>query len=516
MALKKTPITDAAIKELIAQRVADALADYEANRGSGNGHDSHHSGSGSGRTLNTARVCTCKEILNCQSLNFKGTEGVVGLTQWFEKMESVFHISNCTIECQIKMLPEESDQVEKYVGGLPDMIQVGLGEKKEYGETLPLCTKCNYHHIGPCAAKCTKCKRVGHLAHNRRIPAAANTQRALGAVQRVVTCFECGNQGHYKKDCPKLKNKNRGNQSSNGEARAGAYALGGDKPNPNLNVVTGTFLLNNCYAAVLFDTGTNRSFVSTAFSSRIDIIPSTLDNSYDVELADGRIIGVNTIIRGCMDWLSLYHTVIVCDEKIARVPFGNKTLIIRGCHVFLAHIIKKNPEDKSEEKRLEDVPIVRDFPEDLPEEGWIISDVYRVIDYKELNKLTVKNRYPLPRIDDLFDQLQGSSVYSKIDLRSGYYQLRVREEDIPKTAFRTRYGHYEFQVMPFGLTNAPMVFMDLMNRVCKPYLDKFMIVFIDDILIYSKNQQEHKEYLNSILKLLKKEELYAKFSKCEF
>ncbi|GJU67817.1 reverse transcriptase domain-containing protein [Tanacetum coccineum] len=138
------------------------------------------------------------------------------------------------------------------------------------------------------------------------------------------------------------------------------------------------------------------------------------------------------------------------------------------------------------------------------------------IDYRELNKLTVKNRYPLPRIDDLFDQLQGSSVYSKIDLRSGYHQLRVREEDIPKTAFRTRYGHYEFQVMSFGLTNAPAVFMDLMNRVCKPYLDKFVIVFIDDILIYSKNKQEHEEHLKLILELLKKEELYAKFSKCEF
>ncbi|GJY14702.1 putative reverse transcriptase domain-containing protein [Tanacetum coccineum] len=135
------------------------------------------------------------------------------------------------------------------------------------------------------------------------------------------------------------------------------------------------------------------------------------------------------------------------------------------------------------------------------------------IDYRELNKLTVKNRYPLPRIDDLFDQLQGSSVYSKIDLRSGYHQLRVRDEDIPKTAFRTRYGHYEFQVMPFGLTNAPAVFMDLMNRVCKPYLDKFVIVFIDDILIYS---QEHAEHLRIILELLRKEELYAKFSKCDF
>ncbi|GJU69942.1 putative reverse transcriptase domain-containing protein [Tanacetum coccineum] len=121
------------------------------------------------------------------------------------------------------------------------------------------------------------------------------------------------------------------------------------------------------------------------------------------------------------------------------------------------------------------------------------------IDYRELNKLTVKNQYPLPRIDDFFDQLQGSRVYSKIDLRSGYHQLMVHEEDIPKTTFRTRYGHYEFQVMSFGLTNAPAVFMGLMNRVCKPYLDRFVIVFIDDILIYSKSRKEHEGHLKLIL-----------------
>ncbi|KAK1406229.1 hypothetical protein QVD17_41518 [Tagetes erecta] len=138
------------------------------------------------------------------------------------------------------------------------------------------------------------------------------------------------------------------------------------------------------------------------------------------------------------------------------------------------------------------------------------------IDYRELNKVTVKNRYPLPRIDDLFDQLQGASFYSKIDLRSGYHQLRVREEDITKIAFRTRYGHYEFAVMPFGLTNAPAVFMDLMNRVCKPYLHQFVIVFIDDILIYSKSKEDHTDHLQLILELLKKEQLYAKFSKCDF
>ncbi|GJQ99462.1 putative reverse transcriptase domain-containing protein [Tanacetum coccineum] len=205
----------------------------------------------------------------------------------------------------------------------------------------------------------------------------------------------------------------------------------------------------------------------------------------------------------------------------------------KGCHVFLAHITEKKTKDKSEEKRLEDVPTVRDFMEmkelsdqlqEFSDKGFIRrssspwGDVvlfvkkkdrsFRMcIDYRELNQLTMKNRYPLPRIDDLFDQLQGSSVYSKIDLRSGYHQLRVCEKDIPKTAFRTYYGHYEFQVMPFGLTNAPAVFMDLINRMCKPYLDKFVIIFIDNILIYSKSKQEHEERLKLILELLKKEKL---------
>ena len=138
------------------------------------------------------------------------------------------------------------------------------------------------------------------------------------------------------------------------------------------------------------------------------------------------------------------------------------------------------------------------------------------IDYRELNKLTIKNKYPLPRIDDLFDQLRGAECFSKIDLRSGYHQLKIKPEDIPKTAFRTRYGHYEFLVMSFGLTNAPAAFMDLMNRVFKKYLDKFVIVFIDDILIYSKDETDHENHLRIVLETLRKEKLYAKFSKCEF
>ncbi|XP_019251066.1 PREDICTED: uncharacterized protein LOC109229976 [Nicotiana attenuata] len=138
------------------------------------------------------------------------------------------------------------------------------------------------------------------------------------------------------------------------------------------------------------------------------------------------------------------------------------------------------------------------------------------INYRQLNNVTIKNKNPLPRIDDLFNQLQGAKVFSKIDLRSGYHQLRIRASDVPKTAFRTRYGHYEFLVMSFGLTNAPAAFMELMNRVFRPYLDLFVIVFIDDILIYSSSQEEHEQHLRVVLQTLKDSQLYAKFSKCEF
>ena len=138
------------------------------------------------------------------------------------------------------------------------------------------------------------------------------------------------------------------------------------------------------------------------------------------------------------------------------------------------------------------------------------------IDYRRLNRVTIRNQYPLPRIDELFDQLQGSRVYFKIDLRSGYHQLMVQENDVSKTAFRTRYGHYEFLVMPFGLTNAQAAFMDLMNRVFSLYLDKFVIVFIDDILVYSSSSEEHAEHLRTVLHILRERQLYAKLSKCQF
>ncbi|GJZ30137.1 putative reverse transcriptase domain-containing protein, partial [Tanacetum coccineum] len=418
----------------------------------------------------------------------------------------------------------------------------GSGDKKQYGGSKPLCPKCNYNHNGPCAPKCYKCNKFVHLGRNCRSPESVNpgsNQRGNGTDQGP-TCFECGVWGHFKMDCPKLKNNNnRGNQVRNFNAPAKVYAVGHAGTNLDSNVVTGTFLLNNRYASILFDTGADRSFVSTTFSSQIDITPSTLDHYYDVELVDGRIIRLNTILRCCtlniMNHpfninlmpveLGSFDAIIdfpdVFSEDLSGLPPTRQVefqidLILGAAPVARApyRLAPSERKELSEQlKELSDQGFIR--PSSSPWGAPVLfvkkkDGSFRMcIDYRELNKLTVKNRYPLPRIDDLFDQLQGSSVYSKIDLRSGYHQLRVQEEDIPKTAFRTRYGHYEFQVMPFGLTNAPIVFMDLMNRVCKPYLDKFVIVFIDDILIYSKNKQEHKEHLKQILELLKKEELHS-------
>ncbi|GKA29238.1 reverse transcriptase domain-containing protein [Tanacetum coccineum] len=358
-----------------------------------------------------------------------------------------------------KMVLEEEDQVEKFIGGLPDNIQgnvivaeptrlqdviriannlmdqklkgqnvaraytTGNNEKRGYDGPLPYCSKCKLHHEGPCTMKCEKCNKVEHMTRDcKNTVAVLTTQRAPVVNQRVPTCFKCGRQGHYRNECPKLKNQNRGNKAGKKteEARGKAYVLGGGEANPDSNVVTGTFLLNNHYASMLFDSGADRSFVSTTFSTLLDITPDTLDVSYAVELADGRISETNTVLRGCtlgllghpfnidlmpvelgsfdviigMDWLANHHAVIVCDEKIVRIPYGDEVLIVqgdrsdkgkksklsiisctktqkyikRGCPIFLAQITKNETKDKSKKKRLEDVSIIREFLEIFPED----------------------------------------------------------------------------------------------------------------------------------------------------
>ncbi|GJU06834.1 putative reverse transcriptase domain-containing protein [Tanacetum coccineum] len=418
----------------------------------------------------------------------------------------------------------------------------GNNEKKGYVGSLPYCKKCKLHHAGPCTMRCGNCKRVGHMTRDYKVPVTPNTQRAPVRNQPGIVCYECGRPGHFRKDFPKLWNQNRGNKTGNkngnktenqaggNEATAMAYAIRGGGANLDSNVVTGTFLLNNCYASMLFDSGADRSFVSSTFSALIDVASSTLDTSYAIELAEGRISETNIVLRGCtlgllgysfdidimpvelgrfnviirMDWLAKYHALIVCDEKVICIPYGDEVLIIHGddCDggILGAAPVARAPYRLASAEMQE----LSTQLQELSKKGYIrpSSSAWGA------PVLFVKNK------DGSF--WMWSRVYTKIDMRSGYHQLRVREEDFPKITFRTRYGHYEFRVMPFGLTNAPTVFMDLMNQVYKPYLDRFLIVFIDDILIYSKSRKEHEGHLKLILKLLKKEELYAKFSKYEF
>ncbi|GJV05592.1 putative reverse transcriptase domain-containing protein [Tanacetum coccineum] len=588
------------------------------NGNGGNGHRNGNHGMNYGGFMPVARECTFQDFLKCKPHNFSGTEGVVGLTRWFEKMETVFNISNCPLKYQVKyatctlqdnamtwwnshkrtvgveaayamnwvklmklmtevMVPDEEDRVERFIGGLPDNIQgnviaanparlqdairianqlmdkkvqgyaarsaenkrrmesnlrdnrgqqppfkrqntsgqnvaraytAGNNERKGYAGPLPYCNKCRLHHEGLCTMRCGNCKKVGHQTRDCRAAIAPNTQRAPVGNQQGIICYECGRPGHFRRDCPKLRNQNRGNQTRNkngnktgnqtggNEATAKAYAIGGGGTNPDSNVVTGTFLLNNCYASMLFDSGADRSFVSTTFSALLDVAvaPTTLDQSYAVEL--------------------------VMEEFQNRILFlETQRYIEKGCQVYLAQVTSKKAEDKSEERQLEDVPIIREFPKVFPEDLPALPPARQVefqIDLVPGAAPVVRAPYRLApaKMQELSTQVKRST------LRSTWIWFIInsefREEGNSKTAFRTRYGHYEFQVMLFGLTNAQAVFMDLMNGVYKPYLDRFVIVSIDDILIYSKSRKEHEGHLKLILNLLKKEELYAKFSKCEF
>nr|GEY49153.1 putative reverse transcriptase domain-containing protein [Tanacetum cinerariifolium] len=258
-------------------------------------------------------------------------------------------------------------------------------------------------------------------------------------------------------------------------ARGRAFVIDGGEARQDPNVVTCMFLLNNRYTSISFDTGADRSFGSTAFSLLINIVPTALDVKLEEKSEEKRLEDVPVV----MDFLLAISKMQELSSQLQKL--ADKGFIRPSSSPWVAPVLFVKKKDGS---------------------------FKMCIDYRELNKLTVKNQHPLPRINDLLDQLQGSSVYSNIDLQSGYHQLRVNDEDILKMTFRICFGLYELQVMPFGLTNAPTVFIDLMNRLCKPCLEKFMIVFIDDILIYSQSKEEHKEHLKLILELLKKEEFY--------
>ncbi|GJS88719.1 putative reverse transcriptase domain-containing protein [Tanacetum coccineum] len=433
--------------------------------------------------LMTEVYCPRNEIQKMETelwnLTVKGND-LTAYTQRFQEL-----ILLCT-----RMVPDEEDRVERFIGGLPDNIQgelqgyaarsaenkrrmesnlrdnrgqqppfkrqntsgqnvaraytAGNNERKGYAGPLPYCNKCRMHHEGLCTMRCGNCKKVGDIS--------------IGLLGLT-----------FQKDCPKMRkirtvenqtrktqNGNKtGNQTGGNETTARAYAIGGGGTNPDSNVVTSTFLLNNCYASMLFDSGTDRSFVSTTFSALLDVTLTALDTSYAIELADGRISETNIVLRGCtlgllghpfdielmpveldsfdviigMDWLAKYHALIVYDEKVVRIPYGNEVLIIRGdsCDSGIGKV-----------KRLEDVPIRRrEFPRSLSEE------------------------------------LLWVTAYDKLNFRS------------------------TLVLGAAPCSTAP---------VCKLYLDRFMIVFIDDIFDYSKAGKEHEGHLKLILNLLKKEE----------
>nr|GEZ74460.1 reverse transcriptase domain-containing protein [Tanacetum cinerariifolium] len=401
-----------------------------------------------------------------------------------------------------RMVPDEEDRVERFIGGLPNNIQ-GNGY----------------------AARSAENNR--RMESNQWITVDSN-RGAVGNQQGIV-CYECGRPGHFRKDCPKMRSRNRGNQTRNktgnktrgNEITAKAYDIGGGGKNHDSNIVTGTFLLNNCYASMLFDSGADRSFVLTTFSALLDVAPSTLDTSYAVELAGGRVLETNIVLRGCslgllghpfnidlmpvevgsfdviigMEWLAKYHALIVCDKKAVRIPYGDEMLIIRGdncdggsklniisctkthkyiqkgCQVYLAHVTSKKAEDKSEEKRLEDVSIVREFPEVFLED--------------------LPGLPPARQVEFQIDLVPGAAPVARTPYRlapAEMQELSTQLQELSDRGFiRPKFGRKTFQRLDLGLA-----------------------------MVITSSKKEHEEHLKLILKLLKEEELYVKFSKCEF
>ncbi|GJX67742.1 putative reverse transcriptase domain-containing protein [Tanacetum coccineum] len=429
--------------------------------------------------------------------------------------------------------------------------------RKENGN-FPNCPSCKGFHTekGPCIV-CYNCQRPGHMSRDCRTPVRhVEPIRAVRPRDRQRACYECGSLDHLRPNCPKW---NRGrNQSGNqlalegnrntrgneNRARGRAFNVNAVDALQDPNVVTGTYSLNNLYATVLFDSGADFSFISTKFAPLLNEKPSIANPGYVIEVANGKKEEVDRIFRGCrlelgdsifpidliplgqgsfdvivgMDWLSNQKAVIVCHEKIVRIPVEEgKVLCVQGERNVGK--TKTLMSTKANEPTLSDIPIVRDFEDVFPDDLSGLPPQRQVefrIDLIPGATPVAKSPYRLApsEMQELSEQLQ--ELQDKGFIRPSHSPWGALDDDISKTVFRTRYGHFEFTVMPFGLTNAPAVFMDLMNRVCKPYLDKFVIVFIDDILIYSKTKEDHENHLRLILDLLRKEKLYTKFSKFEF
>ena len=502
----------------------------------------------------------------------------------------------------------------------------------------PVCHMCQKRHHGECRRFSTGCFHCGQEGHFiRECPQLIGAETSVASLATPVpemsaqkssgrgfpsrgasTAAGRGGRGRGRGSAPGIQTEPR--------TQARVYAVTQQDADAAPDVVTGIISILEHDAYTLVDPGATHSFASKPFLDRFQIETQPLEGRMRVSLPAGDPLLADRVVRDSrvliegqefpvdlvaldmrdfdvvlgMDWLSRHRATLDCYKKEVKLHGPGKLevkfrglrrelsscmisamtaqkMLRKGCQGYLAYVV----ETGKEETILDEIPVVRKFPDVFPDDiaglppereveftidlisgtepisippyrmapaelrelkaqleellskGFIRPSISPwgapvlfvkkkdgslrlCIDYRQLNRVTIRNQYPLPRIDELFDQLQGSQVYSKIDLRSGYHQLRVQESDVPKTAFRTRYGHYEFLVMPFGLTNAPAAFMDLMNRVFQPYLDKFVIVFIDDILVYSGSSKEHSEHLRIVLQTLKERQLYAKLSKCQF
>nr|GEX32731.1 putative reverse transcriptase domain-containing protein [Tanacetum cinerariifolium] len=477
-------MTHEEIEDLVTRRVAEEIeareaamnleclnenGDEQENKNGGNGGNGNGGNEGNENEGNEGN----RDFLKCKPHTFLGTEGVDSVLTWWnshkrtirvdaayamkwaglmklmtevycsrnEIQKIVTELWNLTVKGNdstsntqrfqelillcTRMVPDEEDRVERFIGGLPDNIQgnVIAANPARLQDAIRIANQLMYKKLQGYAARSAESKRRMEIRN----------QQGIGS-------YECGRPGHFRKDCPKLRNQNcknqtrsksgnkTGNKTGGNEVTTKAYVIGGGGTNPDSNVVTGTFLLNNCYASMLFDSGSDRSFMSTTFSALLNVAPSTLDTSYAIKLADGRVSETNIVFRGCtlgllghsfnidlmpvelgsfdviidMDWLAKYHALIVCDEKVVFIPYGDELLIIRGnncdggsklniisctktqkyiqkgCQVYLAQVTSKKAKDKLEEKRLEDVSIVQEFLEVLPEDLPGLSHVRQV------------------------------------------------------------------------------------------------------------------------------------------
>ncbi|GJX69234.1 putative reverse transcriptase domain-containing protein [Tanacetum coccineum] len=578
------------LDQLITTRVDEALAAADVTHAASTQEETNL---GSNSSQNKA--CNYKEFRAVMHENFRGTEGVVGLTRWFEKLESQYDISNVAEGDKVKFASStlldsaltwwnvyihfvtldtahatpwsdfkamfirkycprnEVKQMENELwnlkGNVTSSKPVDLHEAiemaqglmyqvvQELGENSGDKRKWNGNHYNNNNPNTTRCVDDTTLTHALLL---VTTVEGQDIKSKTTDPYPVPQAKEDPQNQGNPKGNNQASTSTQGGRRAPGrvYNLCVEAAMKDNNVVNGKFLINNIYASVLFDTGVDRSFVSYAFSKYIDIPPTTLDTNYSVELADGKSLTANTILRGCtlnlqnhlfkidllpielgsfdvivrMDCMAKHRAEVVCYEKYIRVPYGNDMLIVqgersgvknesrlevisnirtqgyidKGCQVFLVQMMKKE-ETVASEKRIKDVPVVRDFPEVFP---------------KDLPGLPPKRQ-----VEFHIELIPRAAPVARAPYRLAPAEMKELAEQLKELLDK---------VIPFGLTNAPAVFMDLTNRMCKPYLDKFVIVFIDDIFIYSRDEKEHKEHLKTILYLLKKEELYAKFSKCEF